>query len=789
MVLDILTEGAAWTLGDTTVGIVRAWPALLVPLAVALFWWLLFRRQGTSDADRTHRRRVFVTRIVLALLLVGAAMGPYTVATRETPGEPRVTLLVDESASMGVAPPVADDLESDLNDAGVAVSRVTAGNRNRSAVGETIGANLRANGSLVVVSDGQVTDGRSLRSAAEQAATLNATVSTVAVTPNRTERYVRVAGPSKVSAGVEATFGIAIEGVNIQGTPQVTVTIDGEEIATKRADNGFTEVTHTFSETGSHRVTAQLQGQDRYAANDVFRKTVQVVRRPEVLYVSRTDYPLEDYLEGLYNVTRVESVPADLDPYYAVVMQNLAAGDVGNVTALQRFVIDGNGLVVAGGSNAYENGGYESSSVSSMLPVQVGESEGGASNIVLAIDRSGSAQGGMTLQKGIALDVLNQLDDSNTVGIVAFNFQAFSIARPARLGETRGQLETRIRRLTSGGATEIEVGLRGAEEMLGNRRGTIILISDGGDDPAAPGVVADQLGRRGIRVISVGVGQNIRAETLQRVADASGGTYFRADETNRLRLLFGGESRQFQSEGLTVVDRSHFITSGVQLTAAPESVNQVSVKDGADFLVSGTDGTPALASWRFGLGRVVSVTVHDEDDTLGGLLRSPDSLVVSKSVNWAIGDPERKATDTADAADTRVGSETTIRYRGTQRPDLQGLDFRQVNPGVYEATVVPQRAGYESVLDASYAVNYPAEYAGFGPARELDTLVETTGGRSFEPNQADAIARFATEQARRVRDVRDQWTWLALVLALLLYMGEVIARRIQVYQGRTGVIP
>jgi hypothetical protein len=40
-----------------------------------------------------------------------------------------------------------------------------------------------------------------------------------------------------------------------------------------------------------------------------------------------------------------------------------------------------------------------------------------------------------------------------------------------------------------------------------------------------------------------------------------------------------------------------------------------------------------------------------------------------------------------------------------------------------------------------------------------------------------------------VRDVRDQWTWLALVLALLLYMGEVIARRIQVYQGRTGVIP
>jgi Mg-chelatase subunit ChlD len=789
-IVELLTDGVTWSIEGLTLGVERLWPLLVLPIGLALYWWLLFRRRGESEASDRSRRLVFLSRTLLAVLLVTAAMAPYTVATRQTAGEPRVTMLADESESMGVMPAVADDLASDIEREGVAVSRLSAGSGNRSALGETIGANLQENASMVAVSDGRVTDGQRLEGVAEQAAELNATINTVEVTPNRTERYVTIAGPSKASVGVETQFLIQTDGVRTDfGTPRITVEIDGEEVVSEAPEDGRLEVTHTFEETGNHRVTARIDGQDVYAINDVFRKTVSVVERPEVLYVSRGRYPFENYLDRLYDVTRAESVPEDLDPYYAVVIQDVAAGDLGNVAALQRFAIDGNGVLVVGGNNAYENGDYGNSSIASMLPVSMGESQGGSTDIVLAIDVSGSSEGGMTVQKALALDVLNQLGDENNVGIVAFNFRAFEISEIRSLAEHRSLLEDRIRRLQSGGATEIEVGLRGAEELMGDRRGTVILLSDGGDDPAQPEVVARQLGRDGIQVISVAVGKRIRPETLKRIADASGGTYFQADETNRLRLFFGGQSRQYAGSGLSIVDSNHFITAGVELTADPGQVNTVSVKDGADFLVAAGDGTPALATWRFGLGRVASLTAHDEQGTLGGLRTRPDSLLLTKTVNWAIGDPERKATDTAQATDTRLGEPTEIRYRGTERPTVGDLDFRRRGESVYVATVVPQSAGYEDVLDTTYAVNYPLEYGGFGQSPALETLTETTGGRTFQPSQAAQIAEFAKNRAERVRDVRDGWTWLFLLAAIVLYALEVMVRRIALYRGRTDTIP
>jgi Mg-chelatase subunit ChlD len=787
---DLLTEGTTWSIEGLTVGVERLWPLLVLPVGLAVFWWLLFRRRGNSEASDRQRRLVMLSRTLLVVLLVTASMAPYTVATRETPGEPRVTLLVDESESMGVMPAVADRLAEQIEREGVAVSRLSAGSGNRSALGETIGANLQENASMVTVSDGRVTDGQRLEAVAEQAAALNATINTVALEPNRTERSVTVAGPPKASAGVETQFLVQTDGVRTdRGAPRITVTIDGREVATGTPQDGRLEVTHTFEETGNHRVTARIDGRDVYAINDVFRKTISVVERPDVLYVSRGRYPLENYLDRLYNVTRRESIPENLDPYYAVVTQDLAAGDLGNVEALQRFAIDGNGVVVAGGNNAYENGDYGNSSIASMLPVRMGEAQGGSTDIVLLVDVSGSSKEGMTVQKALALDVLNQLGDENDLGIVAFNFQAFEIAEIRSLAEYRSLMEDRIRRLQSGGGTQIEVGLRGAEEMMGERRGTVILISDGGDDPAQPTVVARQLGRDGVQVITVGVGQRVREDTLKQVAAASGGTYFRADETNRLRLLFGGQSRQYAGQGLSVVDGTHFITAGVELSADPGQANTVSVKEGADFLVAAGDGTPALATWRFGLGRVASLTAHDEQGTLDGLLTQPDALMLTKTVNWAIGDPERKATDTADAEDTRIGEPTTISYRGSERPTVEGLDFRRRGESVYTATRVPESTGYESVLDTEYAVNYPQEYAAFGQSPGLETLTTTTGGRQFQPSQAAEIAEFAKTRARGVRDVREGWTWLVLLAAIVLYALEVIARRVALYRGRTDTIP
>jgi len=772
-----------------TVGVEHIWPLAALPVVVALLAYLILRGGSDRSASRRSRRLLLVSRVLIALLLVVGAMGPYTVQVRETPGEPRVTLLTDDSDSMAVYPDTEEDLVADIEDAGVPVARATVGSGSDSRVGDGVAANLRENGTVVLLSDGRVTAGRDLQATAEAAQSLNATVNAVGIDPERTERAVSVSGPATATVDLSTEFVVSLSGVEAPDPVPVEVQIDGETVReTELAAGDSIRVNHTFEERGTHRVTARVESDDVHDRNDVFYRTVRVVEKPDLLYVSRQEFPLQSYLGGLYNVTTAETVPDDLEGYAAVVVQNVPAGGLGNVSTLQRHVIDGGGLVVVGGDDAYEAGGYGESPIASMLPVRLGEASGGASNIVLLIDISTSTREDLDVQKGIALDVLDQLGDSNGVGVVAFGSQAYRITDVAPLGENREETASRIRRLQPEDrpGTDIANGLLGADRLLGDRPGTIILLSDGAvRNPERPVVVANQLGREGRRIIGVGAAQRVSTRVMTRIAEASGGSYFAADESSRLRLLFGAASRQFEGEGLTVATPNTFITSGVELTANPGQANDVAVKSGADFQVATADGTPAITSWQFGLGRVVSVTAYDDDGTLGGLLQRPDSLVVTKSVNYAIGDPARSATGVVRIGEARAGAPTTLTYRGDERPRAPNITFQQVSERTYEGEFTPGSQGYGEVLGATYAANYPREYARFGSSRALSDLVATTEGRVFETDEGEAIARLARQQATEIRSVRQSWDWVALLLALLVFALEVGLRRLQVYRGRT----
>jgi hypothetical protein len=778
----------SYTLSDgLTIGVEHLWPAVAVPVAAAVLVYVVFwGERGSRSASTRSRRLLFASRVLVVVLLVIGAMGPYTVQTRETAGEPSVTLLTDDSASMDVYADTRESLVADIEATGVPVTTTTVGSEASSRLGDGLAANARENGTVVVLSDGQVTAGRSLAIAGEEARRLNATVSAVELIPRNREAAVSVSGPQTVSSGVPSRFVVSVDGVRLPDESTVEVSIDGETVATRTVgENGTTAVTHTFEDLGSHRVTATIESSDVFDRNNVFYKSVRVVEQPDVLYVSARTYPFENFLDSLYDVTKTDTVPADLSGYSSVVVQDSPATRFGNVSALQEHVIEGGGLVVVGGDNAYENGGYGESPVASMLPVSVGNATGGTTNIVLLVDVSGSAEEGMAIQKAVALDVLDQLGDENRVGVVAFNFRAFRVAELAPLGENRNTVANQIRRLTSGGATDIAIGLQGADELLGEREGTIILLSDGQDRPAQAAAVSNQLGREGTRVVSVGAGRKVNELTLREIAAESGGSYFAATETNRLRLLFGGGSRQFQGDRLTIVTRDTFITSGVELTANPGQANRVTVKPGADYQVATADGTPAIASWRFGLGRVVSITTYGDDGTLDGLLERPDSLVLTKSVNYAIGDPARTQTGVTAVGDARVGRLTSLTYRGETRPEAADITFRQVGTNRYQGEFTPSTAGYGTVLDTEYAANYPAEYGTFGQSEALTSVVEETGGQLFTPGEGAEIARLARQQSTRIRTVRDSWSWVFLLGALLLFTAEVIARRVQVYRGRT----
>ncbi|RXK48641.1 vWA domain-containing protein [Halorientalis pallida] len=765
------------TLAGLRIGLQRPLVLVALPVAIAVLG-VAFRRRERAVFTGRSRALFLASRLLLVTLLVVAAAGPYTLATTDSAGQPTVTMLVDRSASMATTDAAAGELATAIENEGVAVRTRTVGSETDSSVGDAVTGALGPNGSVLLVSDGRVTGGRSLDAAAGVAQQVDASIHAVSLDSNRTERAVAVTGPAKTSTGVANQFRVTVAGVALgDTTTTLSVSVDGQRIReeTVEGDGGLT-FTYNFSETGSHRVTARIDGEDVYDRNDVFRKTVRVVEPPKVLYVSRGDYAFEGFLREVYDVDTAESIPANLSGYYAVVVQNVAAGDLGNVSALQRAVIDGTGLVTVGGPNAFERGNYRESLLTDLLPVTIGEG-GETSRVVVAVDISGSTSGSMSAQQALALDVLDQLGDENRVGVVAFNNQVYRIAGLTGLGNSRTFLEDRIRRLESDGSTDVSAGIEGATQMLGSS-GTIVLLTDGraqgGNAPAA----AARASERGIEVIPVGVGSEVAVDYLQEVADAGGGVFLRADESNKLRIEFGGETREFQGRGLTVLDRTHFITSGVEFAARPGRTHSVAAVRGADLLVAGSDGAPAITAWRYGLGRTVAITAYGENGGLDGLLSAPDSLGITKSVNWAIGDPERLATGLTSISDGRVGSPVTATYEGASRPSADGYRFTQVDTGQYETTFVPASPGYQSLLAAEYAVNYPQEFAAFGQSRAVRTAADRTGGRVFEPDRAAAVAEQVRQEARTVETITREWTWLVLVAALLLYLVEVGTRRL-----------
>ncbi len=759
---------------------------LIVPLAIVILLYIFFIRKTGVEASRKKRTILFSSRVIIAVLLTLVAAQPYTVQTQTTSGEQRVQMLIDSSDSMQVHSNITQNLAGGIEENGVPVEMINIGSNEESRIGDSIVSNLEQGGDILLFSDGYNTGGRSLSEAADIARSVNARINAVNISVVGTEKYISIGGPSKTSRGVETKFRIQLGGVNIgQSASRINIDIDGQQVTSRTLNEpGQFEITHTFETTGEHRITATVTGGDRFERNNVFYKTIRVVEQPEVLYVSNQERPFFDILNDLYNVKTASEVPSDLSRYYAVVLQDIPADNIGDIEALQEFVIDGNGLVVAGGPNSYDNGGYGSSIISDMLPVRIGESNR-VSDIVLVIDISGSTQRQMTVQKSLALDAIDQMGDENRVGVVAFNHKTYRVSNIQRLGGNRAQIKESIRRLQNNGATVISGGLMGAEEMLGNS-GNIILITDGIANDAQKAIdTARRLGVKGINIITVGVGSRTNVDYMRRLAEVAQGNYFAADQTNRLRIFFGGEDKKPEGSGLTIVDNQHFITSGVDIKSNPPKSNKVTVKNSGNLLVASGSGTSTVAAGRYGLGRVVSITSYGQDGTLDGLLSSPDSLLLSRSVNWAIGNPERKELGGVDIDDTRINQPTQVIYRGKSRPSFGGLTFSRSGEQEYTATVTPTEQGYETLRNAEYGVNYPLEYAGFGFSNSLRSTVEATGGEIYESNQAQQIASEIQTRATSPKQVQQEWGWLALILALILYLIEILVRRIQEIYGYT----
>lgn len=766
---------------------------LIIPLFFALLFLIRkdFVKFADEDGHGTKKFWFFLMRFTIFSLLIAAIASPFTFQERLVSGEPNVIVLVDNSTSFdlfdrGIGETIKNELKSYVK-----TDLRSIGTGERSDLGDRVLENMRRGGSVILISDGYNNEGVELGDVALHATNLNASINAVDLKPIKDDYRVEIRGPSKVIADVDNIFVVNVDGTSDR-EHRVTVTVDGKNIIEKTTNDEIKFV-QKFSD-GYHKITAQIYDQDYFSQNNFYYKTVKVVKKPRVLLVTQKDSPLSTLVRDIYEVEITNDLGRDLKPHYMVILNDLPIGMIDEYSvALSDYVGDGNGLVVFGGAASYDRSEYKGSAFERMLPVFVsgaGKTEGDI-NVVIAIDISESTGGGaVDVEKSLAISALRNIKKDSRVGVVAFDTQGRVVSDLKTFrGVNQQDLESKISALASGGGTLIGAGMLRAYDMLAKAGGSknVILISDGMTQGRSAAYSASQnAASAGIKIFTLGVGETTNERVMQDIAEIGSGSYFRAEEARNIKILFGDpdEEEKGKNTAVMLIDRNHFITQDLELqNPNVYGYNEVVPKSTAKLLAATMGGNPLLSVWRFGLGRVASVSTDDGSSYAGELLSRDNSGILVRTMNWGIGDPERKNERYIDIQDTRVRQNAEIVYKTDRQPTAEDVAFYKVGENLYSGSLYMDGVGFKSLLGADFAVNYPEEYHGVGLGPDLNALVQSTGGKMFDPKDIEGMVEAVREQSKRTSFQKRHFRWPFVLIALILFLFDIFARKMAKYKN------
>jgi len=179
------------------------------------------------------------------------------------------------------------------------------------------------------------------------------------------------------------------------------------------------------------------------------------------------------------------------------------------------------------------------------------KSERAPINVALVLDRSGSMQGEkLENAKRAAILALDYLGRDDILSLVTYDHMV-NIPLPATKLRDKGQVESIIRGISSGGNTALFAGVsKGAAELKKfldrNRINRIVLLSDGlaNVGPSTPQELARlgrELGGQGITVTTIGLGLGYNEDLMAQLAGASDGNHVFAEEPAQLASVFRNE--------------------------------------------------------------------------------------------------------------------------------------------------------------------------------------------------------------------------------------------------------
>jgi len=787
----------------------------IVPVLLLLFWFTRktfvkfgnrFELEAYLKSKKTDRRIILTLRSLAFVFLLIAIASPFVLESKSVPGDPRLTILVDNSSSMVLYNPgIAYELYKKL-EGSIPVNIRTIANGEQSTIGNGILNNIEGDDNVMVISDGVNNEGKLLGDIMLFASNINSSVSTLKMEHVKGDVGVTIDGPPELIKDTEGDFvvRVSVVGKNIPYILQVTA--DDSILVMEEQDSASKTFAFSrkFGEGEYHKLTAKLLdvGDDDYFQNNnVFYKSIKIVPRPKVLYVTEKNSPLAQELNKIYELDIKNSLPADLSNYMAVIFNDIRASKINPyMDLLSDYVSDGNGIIFIGGENSFDRGSYKGTLLETLLPIKIGageEQNKSDINIVIVIDISHGTEDYIAVEKALALSVVDSLSEKNNVGALAFGHtpcQGFDLVPGIKpLKEIKKELKDKISRLKFDGQSCFNVGIQGGFQMLSKVGGSknIIFISDGKttNDRLREDTldIVRTVNSKGTKVFTVGVGTDTDALStennlfLANMAALGEGIYYKTDASNKLKVQFADKDETKGEEfynTLVPIDTTHFITLALDnMHATVSGYNYAVPKPAARMLVTTHKNIPILVVWRFGLGRIVTLTTDDGLKWAGDLLNKENSKLITKSINWAIGDLGRTKSYDVTIRDTVLGKSTSVNVISREMPQAQELAFAKIDTNLYSSAYSPKELGYKEILGATFAVNYNDEYANLGINNEFTTLVEKTGGRIFDSDDTKGIIEFIKAKSKRIKIDSTDYRWPFAIIAMILFLSEIAIRR------------
>jgi Ca-activated chloride channel family protein len=701
---------------------------------------------------------------------------------------------------------------------------------------------------LVLLSDGVETENSALDEL-PALAEAGVRIFTAAPPPSASARIAltNFAAPSTVRA--ETSFALHLDVASEAAQPVEAhirlfgdgAALGGQQVQLKPGMNRF-ELPYRIDQPGAYILRASIEVAPRLTlANSSAEAAVSVAPPPHVLLIANT--PPESLVKALelrhYQVATagphgLSARAGDYLAYQAVIIANVASDALARQVqfALNRYVADyGGGLIVTG--DTLRDSKFHGSPLEKTLPVEFEPQPPPPSRepiaVYLLIDRSNSMsynsrfpamRDGERIHyaKEAAIALLNQLDDTDYAGVIAFDSEPYVLGHLRPLGEDRDELMNRVSRLEPGGGTDFKEALEIAQREIlatGLPVREVILLTDG--DTNRQYHDHDQLmtsyAKDSIPVSTIRIGPDLEnLRLLQDFAHASGGIFYRVEDITKLPQLLvhlTHEAQNFKRRNRTHVDLAapSSILNGIRPAEIPpiDFFAETRTKEGAKvpLLIRGpTRSSPLLTTWQYELGRsAVFAADPDSMESLAWIRWNRYAEFWSQLINWVArsGDPGPfslrvdNAPDgalliEADKADAVPVSNLFARVGGPQHAldiamtqmgtTLYRGESAPMPRGKYSVTLMIKAGDTERVLlrrevavtgsEGSNAAELRIQPANLSLLKEI---AAQTGGQFDAP-----VASMIHPAGATVTDYRSINQFL-LPLAIFMLLGEVLVRR------------